>query len=37
MEGSAGKRYTLSVTPHYTGDAVLAIGHSDGVALCSSA
>ena len=33
VEGSAGKRYTLSVTPHYTGDAVLAIGHSDGVAL----
>ena len=33
VEGSAGKRYTLSLTPHYTGDAVLAIGHSDGVAL----
>ena len=33
VEGGAGKRYTLSLTPHYTGDAVLAIGHSDGVAL----
>ena len=33
VEGGEGKRYTLSLTPHYTGDAVLAIGHSDGVAL----
>ena len=33
VEGGEGRRYTLSLTPHYTGDAVLAIGHSDGVAL----
>ena len=28
-----GRRYRLSVTAHYTSDAVLAIGHSNGVAL----
>ena len=28
-----GRRYQLSVTAHYTSDAVLAIGHSNGVAL----
>ena len=28
-----GRRYRLSVTVHYTSDAVLAIGHSNGVAL----
>ena len=33
VTGAEGRRYTLSLTPHYTGDAVLAIGHSSGVAL----
>lgn len=33
VTGSEGRRYTLSLTPHYTGSAVLAIGHSSGVAL----
>ena len=28
-----GRRYKLAVTPHYATDAILAIGHSDGVAL----
>lgn len=33
VTGAEGRRYVLSLTPHYTGDAVLAIGHSSGVAL----
>ena len=33
VTGKEGGRYTLSLTPHYTGSAVLAIGHSSGVAL----
>ena len=28
-----GRRYRLSITAHYTSDAILAIGHSNGVAL----
>lgn len=33
VQGAAGRRYQLSLTPHYTGSDVLAIGHSSGVAL----
>ncbi|EFB75538.1 DUF2142 domain-containing protein [Subdoligranulum variabile] len=33
VQGTAGRRYQLSLTPHYTGTDVLAIGHSSGVAL----
>ena len=33
VQGAAGRRYQLSLTPHYTGSEVLAIGHSSGVAL----
>ncbi len=33
VQGTAGRRYQLSLTPHYTGSEVLAIGHSSGVAL----
>lgn len=33
VTGQTGRRYRLEVTPHYTTDAILAIGHSDGVAL----
>lgn len=33
VTGTEGRRYRLTITPHYTGDAVLAIGHSNGVAL----
>ncbi len=33
VQGSAGRRYQLSLTPHYTGTDLLAIGHSSGVAL----
>ena len=33
VTGQEGRRYKLAVTPHYATDAILAIGHSDGVAL----
>ena len=33
VTGREGRRYRLTVTPHYTTDAILAVGHSDGVAL----
>ena len=33
VTGREGRRYKLAVTPHYATDAILAIGHSDGVAL----
>ena len=33
VTGQEGRRYRLTVTPHYTTDAILAVGHSDGVAL----
>lgn len=33
VTGQVGRRYRLEVTPHYATDAILAIGHSDGVAL----
>lgn len=33
VTGQEGRRYRLEVTPHYATDAILAIGHSDGVAL----
>lgn len=33
VQGTAGRRYQLSLTPHYTGTDILAIGHSSGVAL----
>lgn len=33
VTGSAGRRYQLSLTPHYTGSDLLALGHSSGVAL----
>ena len=33
VQGSSGRRYQLSLTPHYTGTDLLAIGHSSGVAL----
>ena len=33
VTGQEGRRYRLAVTPHYATDAILAIGHSDGVAL----
>lgn len=33
VTGQEGCRYRLTVTPHYTTDAILAVGHSDGVAL----
>lgn len=33
VTGQTGRRYRLTVTPHYTTDAILAVGHSDGVAL----
>ena len=33
VTGQEGRRYELTVTPHYTTDAILAIGHSNGVAL----
>ena len=33
VQGAAGRRYQLSLTPYYTGSEVLAIGHSSGVAL----
>ena len=33
VTGAEGRRYTLTLTPHYTGGGVLAIGHSNGAAL----
>ena len=33
VTGTAGRRYRLSLTPHYTGSDLLALGHSSGVAL----
>ena len=33
VTGGEGRRYTLTLTPHYTGGGVLAVGHSSGVAL----
>lgn len=33
VQGIAGRRYCLSLTPHYTNGNILAIGHSSGVAL----
>lgn len=33
VTGTTGRRYRLSLTPHYTGSEVLALGHSSGVAL----
>ena len=33
VTGQEGRRYRLTVTPHYTTDAILAVGHSDGAAL----
>ena len=33
VQGAAGRRYRLSLTPHYTNGNQLAIGHSNGVAL----
>ena len=33
VTGQEGRHYKLAVTPHYATDAILAIGHSDGVAL----
>lgn len=33
VTGQEGRRYRLTVTPRYTTDAILAVGHSDGVAL----
>lgn len=37
VTGGEGRRYTLTLTPHYTGGGVLAIGHSSGVALWQDA
>lgn len=37
VTGGEGRRYTLALTPHYTGGGVLAIGHSSGVALWQDA
>ena len=36
VTGGEGRRYTLTLTPHYTGGGVLAVGHSSGVALWQS-
>ena len=33
VAGQPGRRYQLTVTPHYETDAILAVGHSVGVAL----
>ena len=33
VQGSAGRRYCLSLTPHYANGNLLALGHSSGVAL----
>lgn len=33
VQGTAGRRYRLSLTPHYTNGNILAVGHSNGVAL----
>ena len=33
VTGQEGRRYRLEITPHYVTDAILAVGHSDGVAL----
>lgn len=35
VPATPGRRYALHITPHYTGWATLAIGHSTGVALWS--
>ena len=37
VTGGEGRRYTLTLTPHYTGGGVLAVGHSSGVALWQDA
>ena len=36
VTGGEGRRYTLTLTPHYTGGGVLAVGHSSGAALWQS-
>ncbi|MDY4879673.1 MAG: DUF2142 domain-containing protein, partial [Gemmiger sp.] len=33
VEGAEGRRYRVTLTPHYTGDGRLTIGHSDGAVL----
>ena len=33
VEGTTGRRYTVTLTPHYEGEGRLSIGHSDGTAL----
>lgn len=33
VEGTAGRSYTVTLTPHYEGEGRLSVGHSDGTAL----